>query len=297
MKELESYIQSLKTGDKSPHTILKYAGDLSKLYGFFNINTLEDLENISLSDFYGFYNKQKETLKTGKSFNGLIRSLNAYFNWLKASDIIEDHPFFKIKFGNSKFVKEETEPIEVLTNEELEKLIRAGRTLQERFMLCLMVFNGLRRGEITKIKLSDVGQCSILINGKGSKKIVVKLHDTVCQMLNKYMKKRKSSSEYLFYSERGERSSSGMLTGTSVNNRVKAAGKRAGLSEDRLKGLHAHSLRHAFGTYMIQEFGIDVAMRALRHADKNTTKIYDHSGTVISDNALVSQRTLNVAEG
>lgn len=293
MREFDSYIQSLKTGDKSVHTIAKYSGDITKLLNFFHIETLEELNSLTLDNMWDFYTEQKKTLKTGKSFNGLIRSLFVFFNWLN----LKDHAVFKVKFGKSNFIKEETEPIEVLTDEELERLIKAGRTLQERFMLCLMVFNGLRRGEITKIKLSDVGEYSMVINGKGKKKIIVKLHDNVLEMLKKYMKKRKSSSEYLFYPERGEKSNTGMLTGTSINNRVKAAGKRSGLSEDRLKGLHAHSLRHTFGTYMIREFGIDVAQAALRHSSKSTTKIYDHTGNFISDRALTSQRSLNVAEG
>jgi len=59
-----------------------------KLFEYFKMEDVENLKKISISEFYEFYDKQKETLKSSKSFNSLIRSLSAFFNWLMATEII-----------------------------------------------------------------------------------------------------------------------------------------------------------------------------------------------------------------
>ncbi len=297
MKEIELYLKALKSGNKSPNTIVKYSGNLNKFEKYFNLETVDDIKKITVQDYYDFYNAQN--FKKENSTNDLIRSLSAFFSWMEILELIsrQENAFRKVRFGGrSKFLKVPDEEIEVLSDGELEKLIKSGRTLQERFMICLMAFNGFRRGTVTEIKLTDIHNCSIDVTGKGKVKRQVSLHETVCAMLSLYLAQRKSDSEYLFFPERGETNDKNQLGGASVNNRIKAAGKRAGFSEDKIKKLHAHLLRHTFGTNIIKEHGIEIAQQALWHKSKMTTVRYDHSGLYLSNQALLNQRNLNVSE-
>jgi site-specific recombinase XerD len=297
MKEIDLYIEGMILGkNHSEHTITKYKGNLNKFRNYFNLNSLEDLSKITVQDYYAFYNSQN--FKKANSTNDLIRSLSAFFTWLEKSSMISrENSFRKVLFGGSgKFLKVPDEEIELLTDDELERLIKSGSSLQIKTMICMMVFQGFRRGTITEIKVSDIKDCTLIVSGKGKKKRQVSLHKTVCMMLNLYLAERNSDSEYLFFSERGEKTKDGKLTGQSVNNRIKSAGRRAGFSEEKVKKLHAHLLRHVFGTNIIMENGIDVGQQALWHVSKATTKRYDHSGSFLSNTAIINQRDLNVME-
>ncbi len=291
MKEIEVYLNSLKLGNKSDATIRVYSKDLAKFVDYFKFETFDDIKKLTVIDyqtFYGSFSNLKET-----SLNGLIRTLSAFFKW---SDFVSDNAFFKVKFGNARYLKEPQQADTVFTDNEIENLIKSAGNIQTKFMITLMAFNGLRRDEVRRIKLTDIGDCSVLIKGKGNKKFIVSLHETVCTMLNIYMSQRDTDSEYLFYSRRGETGEDGMLSGVSINNRIKSALRKANFSEEQVKKFHAHSIRHFFATRMIKEFGLDVAQRAMRHSNPTTTKRYDHSGNYLSNNALLTQKGLNVLE-
>lgn len=295
MEKIQEYLKGLEIGgesSKSSHTIRLYKKDLNKFQSFFNLQSLTELQALTISDFQRFY---QSTNLSGNSLNSLIRSLSAFFKWLAEDEIVsEKYSFFKVRFGGKKLVKVIKKDRVSLTIEESEKLIKAGRDIQERFMLALMIFNGLRRKEICEIKLSDLSGCHVTIHSKGGSIDKVLLNETLCTLLNIYLSQRDSDSEYLFFSTRGEVSKSGELTGTSVNNRVKSAGKRAGIAEDKLKGLTAHSLRRTCGTNMIVQFNLDTAMRVLRHKSIETTRIYDNSKNIIADRALENQITFSI---
>lgn len=295
MNTIETYIKSLVTGNKSPATIRKYSGNLAKFQSYFNLQTPDDILKLTVEDYLNFYNAQN--FKKESSLNDLIRSLKAFFSWMEISDIIPmGTAFRKVRFGGKTFVKEPKVEKEVLTEEETIQLIKAGRTIQERTMLCMMALQGFRSGTIRSMKLEDIKNCSVTISLKGNKKKVVSLHSTVCHMLNIFMANRDSDSPYLFYNERGESSKTGELTGATINNRTKSAARLAGFTDEQIKKVHAHGFRHYFGTQMIEQFGIEVAKEALNHASSNTTKIYDHSGSKIQNNAILNQRGLHIQD-
>ncbi len=293
MKEIETYLKSLEMGGKSPATIRVYRKDLLKLQTYFNLSAISDLENLKTSDYYEFYNSFDGLSE--ESLNGLIRSISAFFSWLRNEKVSE--AFEGVRFGANKFVKVPEKEKLLLTDEDLTSLIKAGRTLQEKTMICLMVFQGFRNATIRGIKLSDISDCSVTITLKGGKNITVSLHETACTMLHMYLAERKSDSPFLFFSERGEKSGKGMLLGTSVNNRIKSAAKRAGFDDEKIKKIHSHSTRHAFATNAVKQFGLNAAQNALNHKSINTTsRYYDLSTNFVQNEVIKNQRSLPVLE-
>jgi integrase/recombinase XerD len=283
MNEFTAYLEALKTGEKSPHTIRLYTKDLKKFYDFFNIKSVNDINKLAVADFHNFYNSQKIS---PNSLNGLIRSLNAYFIWLSDSGYISmEHNFFKVRFGKSRFVKVNREKKVVLSSEEENMLIKAGGNLQEKFMIAVMLKTALRRSEITAIKLSDIKGCEILITGKGGDQAYTYLNETLCHMLSMYMtEERTSNSPYLFYSRHGEKSNNGQLSTVSVNNRVKACAKRSGISEEKIKKLTAHRLRGTAITRIALTEGKHAAQMVARHKSSMTTDLY-----ISTDETFVKQ--------
>jgi integrase len=163
-------------------------------------------------------------------------------------------------------------------------------------MISLMALNGLRRSEVAGIKISDINGCHITVLSKGASRDTIRLNDEMCQMFQKYLnEERETDSEYLFYSTRGGVTEGGSLRGETINNRVKTAGRKSGMSEERLGKLSAHALRHCFITNIVRTSGIYQASRAARHSNPNITRlVYDHTGSEIAHQAVMNQRKLNI---
>lgn len=283
MKTIDDYIGSLKQGGKSPATLRTYRKDCEKLVNYFNIKDAKDIENISVSQYLEFYDAQN---LSPNSVKGLIRNLSAWMTWLKRGHHIEKTNFSDVFFGNARFPKVVREPKMVLNDEEIEKLIKAGRDIQTRFMIAVLAYCGLRRAELCSIKLSDINGCKIRIEGKGRKIRHTFLNETLCTMLSIYMAQRETDSPYLFYSRHGESSDNGKLTGQSVYNRILKAGKESGISEDKVALLTPHRLRGSLATKIIKSHGLDSAARVLGHSSTATTLLYDSSGDDLVEQIL-----------
>jgi site-specific recombinase XerD len=289
INEIETYLTTLELGNLSEQTIRSYRKDLQKLSDHFSITSWGDIEVLTVADFHNFYGKEAKKIKAS-SLNGLIRNLSAFFNWMKENETLKSQEFFKVKFGKNQYVKVAKVKKMILDAEETERLIKAGANIQEKFMLCLMAFTAIRRQEVCNIKMTDISGCKITIRGKGNKERSIFLDDVLCSMLSMYNAQRDSDSEYLFYSERGLVGDDGKLSTTSVYNRVKSAGERAGIDPEKLEKLTPHRLRGGALTRLIITFGLNVAQRVAGHASSKTTEIYDSSDDEIVQKALLGYR-------
>src|SRR5262249_8288419 len=114
---------------------------------------------------------------------------------------------------------------------------------------------------------------AILIRGKGKKERYVPFGESVKVALAKYLpvrqqvlSGRKKSAHALLINQRG-----GRLTTRSVRRIVKKIAVAKGLSPD----VHPHTLRHAFGTHLLEE-GADLRaiQEMLGHERLSTTQRY-----------------------
>jgi integrase/recombinase XerC len=134
---------------------------------------------------------------------------------------------------------------------------------------------GLRNSELIGINLDDVhwSNEAILVRGKGKKERIVPLGETAAKAIRVYLPKRqallaskKKTNPALLLNLRGTR-----LTTRSVGRIVKQIAIARGLSAD----IHPHTLRHAFGTHMLEE-GADLRaiQELLGHERLSTTQRY-----------------------
>ena len=139
----------------------------------------------------------------------------------------------------------------------------------------LMVFCGLRAGEVLALEVRDVdiGGRWLLVRGKGSKERRVPLDVDVAGMVQTYVLAERpgTSVKALFV----------VAKGPNRGQSLSAAGLRTIFRYHRAKsGVitgHPHALRHTFGT-ALAEAGVDLAvMQALLgHAHIDTTALYVH---------------------
>jgi integrase/recombinase XerC len=146
---------------------------------------------------------------------------------------------------------------------------------RDRLMLELLYGCGIRNSELTGINIDDIRLSAeaILIRGKGKKERYVPFGDSVKSALPAYLQARQTllsetrkNSAALLINQRG-----GRLTTRSVGRIVKKIAVSKGLSPD----VHPHTLRHAFGTHMLEE-GADLRaiQELLGHERLATTQRY-----------------------
>jgi integrase/recombinase XerC len=146
---------------------------------------------------------------------------------------------------------------------------------RDRLMLELLYGCGIRNSELVGINLDDIrlSDGAILIRGKGKKERYVPFGESVRAVLAGYLPWRRQllaalnrTTPALLLNQRG-----GRLTTRSVGRIVKRIAVAKGLSPD----VHPHTLRHAFGTHMLEE-GADLRaiQELLGHERLATTQRY-----------------------
>ena len=137
---------------------------------------------------------------------------------------------------------------------------------------------GIRNAELTGLNLGDIHWANeaILVRGKGQKQRYVPLGDAAGEAIRAYMGEREaklcaaarqSQALLLNLYLRGD----GRLTTRSVARIVKRIAIQRGLPAD----VHPHTLRHAFGTHLLEE-GADLRsiQELLGHERLSTTQRY-----------------------
>jgi integrase/recombinase XerC len=137
---------------------------------------------------------------------------------------------------------------------------------------------GIRNAELTGLNLADIHWANeaILVRGKGQKQRYVPLGDAAAQAVRTYLAERQArltaaqrTSEALLLNLhlRGN----GRLSTRSVARIVKSIAMQRGLPSD----VHPHTLRHAFGTHLLEE-GADLRsiQELLGHERLSTTQRY-----------------------
>ena len=141
---------------------------------------------------------------------------------------------------------------------------------------------GIRNSELVGIDMGDIhwGNDAILVRGKGRKERYVPLGDEAAAAVRRYQKVR---AEKLIAAGKGAMVAEGPLllnlhvrgtgriTTRSVGRIVKSIAMQRGLPAD----VHPHTLRHAFGTHMLEE-GADLRaiQEMLGHERLSTTQRY-----------------------
>jgi integrase/recombinase XerC len=137
---------------------------------------------------------------------------------------------------------------------------------------------GIRNAELTGLNLADIHWANeaILVRGKGQKQRYVPLGDTAAQAIRVYLAERQArlaaaqrNSDALLLNLHLR--STGRLSTRSVARIVKRIAVQRGLSSD----VHPHTLRHAFGTHLLEE-GADLRsiQELLGHERLSTTQRY-----------------------
>jgi integrase/recombinase XerC len=282
----DDFLRHLGEGNASSHTIKAYAGDLDVFAAYIGSRNWKAIDHIAIRGFLShLYDKGLSKTSVARAL-AAVRSL---YRWLAQEGVVEQNP--------AKLVSTPRLPKKlprVPTIEEMNSMLDgkmpevASFPERDRLMFELLYGCGIRNSELVGIDMNDVSLSNeaILIRGKGKKERYVPFGGSALAALGVYLPWRqqllatlkskqkeplKSATAAkgmgpLLINQRG-----GRLTTRSVGRIIKRIAVAKGLSSD----VHPHTLRHAFGTHMLEE-GADLRaiQELLGHERLATTQRY-----------------------
>lgn len=256
---IETFKRYLLSKRYSVNTINTYSDALKSFLTFCNTKAVKDISN---ADFISYNNDYILKHKFSSSYqNQIVNAIKLFFKIMKESSIEIE------KIHRPK--REKTLP-NVLSKEEVLKIIDATENLKHKTLLALIYSAGLRISEALNMKLKDIDSTRMLIhvkNAKGKKDRYTLLSEKVLLLLREYYLVYKPK-EYLFEGQFG-----GMYSSRSAQVILKQAAEKAGIR----KPITLHTLRHSFATHLL-ESGTDLRyiQDLLGHSSPKTTMIYTH---------------------
>jgi integrase/recombinase XerC len=270
---ITQFLQSLRQRNASAHTIKAYSGDLAEFSTYVGSRGWKQIDHVTVRGFLShLYEKGLGKTSVARAL-AAVRSL---YRWLAQEGVVEQNPASLVSTPKLPKKLPRVPTIEEM-NGVLDGKMPEIAAFPERdlLMLELLYGCGIRNSELTGINLEDIRLSAeaILIRGKGKKERYVPFGDSVKTALAAYLPVRqkmlseqKKASSALLVNWRG-----GRLTTRSVGRIIKKIAVAKGLSPD----VHPHTLRHAFGTHMLEE-GADLRaiQEMLGHERLSTTQRY-----------------------
>ena len=269
----DSFLRHLRERNASAHTIKAYSGDLDAFAAYAGSRDCKAIDHIAIRGFLSqLYDKGLGKTSVARAL-AAVRSL---YRWLAQEGMVEQNPAKLVSTPRlaKKLPRVPTiEEINSVLDSKMPEV--ASFPERDRLMLELLYGCGIRNSELVGINLGDIRQSdgAILIRGKGKKERYVPFGGEVRAALSAYLPWRqqllttlKKTNLALLLNQRG-----GRLTTRSVGRIVKRIAVAKGLSPD----VHPHTLRHAFGTHMLEE-GADLRaiQELLGHERLATTQRY-----------------------
>jgi site-specific recombinase XerD len=180
-----------------------------------------------------------------------------------------------IHFDDLPFPKTPRKLPTVLSREEVGRMIDETTNLMHRTILMVLYGTGVRRTELSLLKVTDIDSKRMVIHirqGKGSCDRDVPLSPKLLEALREYWRWKKPKI-YLFPSTPGKRGVEEPMSDKVVWWAVREAARRAGIT----RKIGPHTFRHSFATELL-EGGTDLRTIQLLmgHARLEDTTVYLH---------------------
>jgi integrase/recombinase XerD len=195
------------------------------------------------------------------NFKFTVYGLRYFYRLLGLKDRLVELPSIKAK---------KKLPV-VLNYEECKAIFSAPTLLKHRILLGLIYSAGLRAGEVSRLRLSDIDPGRMMIHirqSKCNKDRYVPLSPLVLGGLKRYCKAYQPV-DYLFNGS----TPGAPITTQGIRWMLHESVKKCGLNKD----INVHTLRHTYATHLL-EFGMDIVSikELLGHSRIETTMVYLH---------------------
>lgn len=273
MSELElricRFVDELRRGNASPHTILAYESDLRQFLEYFSPPGAEapappDFDMLSIREWMAhLYSRNLDAL----SIRRKLAAVRALFRYLLREGVVN------VNWASLALTPKSPKRLPVvMTEEQVNTFIDAVKPdpPRDRAIFEFLYGCGVRVSELVGLNLDDIDRAErwIRVRGKGRKERQVPFGGKAAEALQHYLAQRpvKLDEPAVFLNHHGRR-----LTDRGVRKIVK-------LYATTIRGdssIHPHGFRHAYATHLLSA-GADLRaiQELLGHARLSTTQKY-----------------------
>ena len=256
----KGYLELLEQKRYSPSTVKTYKAYFSDFMEYHKGRNIDRLKVADINRYILYLVNEKKISVSQQNMR--INAIKFYYEQVKGGK--------RQYYGGITRAKEYKSLPEVLSRNEVRRILSCLANRKHRCMISLIYSAGLRRSELLNLTPQDIMSERMLIRimGKGKKCRYSLLSEKVLCELREYFKEYRPQ-KWLFEGETpGEQYSASALVKV-----LKEAADRAGIKHR----VHVHMLRHSFATHLLEQ-GTDLRtiQELLGHNDIKTTSIYLH---------------------
>lgn len=281
-----NYLEVIK--NKSEKTVEQYDRHLNRFSEYLEDKNIDSYNfkvkdiSLDLTEWFRTYlhknSKNKISIKTANAYMITLRSFLKYLEkkWIKA-----------ISPTSIDLIKADPRRVEFLTEEELERLLKAPDTstiiwTRDLAIMSVIYSTGLRISELTWLNIKDIDldRKEFAVRWKWKKIRVVFLTDDAVKLIKDYLEKRNDHLSPLFIRHNIKTENIDALENEKVRlTRFFITGmiKRYSVKAMILKDISAHTLRHSFATTLLWAWAdLRSIQEMLGHSSITTTQVYTH---------------------
>ena len=259
-------------------TIKAYSKDLEALSHFVlkTYNT-PNIDTVNYAQIRSWIVSMVEQGITNRTVNRKISSLNTYYKFLLKVGDITKNPLAKHKaLKTNKKVQIPFSQVEIETVLEALNSHDDYESVRNKFIIELFYTTGIRRIELTELKLNSISMANktIKVLGKRNKERIIPLLSSVIETTKHYLIKREAldnivDNEYLFLTKKGIKIYETLVYRV-INDYFREASAKVKRSP--------HILRHSFATHLLNKGAdLNAVKELLGHSSLAATQVYTHN--------------------
>ena len=281
-----------RSTSQSAHTIKSYSTSMLLFLQY-----LENKKKINVGEFCAEQMFSHETIQdwmdwlekerkcSAQTCNVRLANIRSFVKYMAERDLTYRYIFMDVSCVRP--MKTNKKKVEGITKRAVKALLGCPDTktrvgFRDAVLLSMLYTTATRVDELLSIKLQDINldveYPYVIILGKGSKIRTLNLPKKLTEMLKHYIQvfhsEKYAPSNYLFYSR--EKGMNFKLSAMGLHKRIRIYAERANKTSNEVPvDLHAHQLRHARATHLLDD-GLNIAQlsKFLGHENIATTMIY-----------------------
>jgi site-specific recombinase XerD len=279
---MDSYRRWLEAGQRTPATQRVSVTAIRLLARFLVAHALPERIELVTREHIELWlvNTRSRGLKLS-SVNRYADNLRAFMRWCVDEEYLDRSPMERIRRA-----REDQAPPDVLTDEEIRALFKAceGKDIYARrdmAMMRLWFATGMRRGELTGLRVQDVDlhQRLITVTGKNRKTRHIRIGIRTIVILERYLKQRKTlrvaqGSDALWLGKRGAITYTGVYT--ILQHRATQA---------NVRHIYPHLWRHTMAHRYLAKGGGEVNLEAHMGWENNSQMLRRYGASMIASRA------------
>ena len=273
---IKSFIDYLELEKKySPNTIKAYENDIMS-FSDYNKNEFDQssISKVDYSQLRSWIVKLVESKISNRSINRKISSLNTYYKFLLKIEKIKKNPLDNHRaLKTKKIIQLPFSEKEVISALDINNFQNSFEGKRDRLIIEMLYSTGIRRIELTDLKIKDIDFSSkrIKVLGKRNKERFIPMLKSTISLIKEYMDYRNElnrikSKDFLFLTSKGEKIYENLV--------YRITNKYFDYVSTKVKK-SPHILRHSFATHLLNNGAdLNAVKDLLGHSSLAATQVY-----------------------